>query len=276
MKNDTTLFMKQEYEVFNRNGLKMRTAFHGVKKPRGTAIIHHGYVGNMNSPTIQLMRKTFNKLGFNSVTPNTTHNYSDSDGDYRKMTLRGHCDDLIDSVLKTVKSEDYVGPLLLAGHSAGGYSAIVASSELEDKYSPALTIASAPLISGQRYMEGWREVINAEGISPDSFMKHWENKGFIECASDSGPDQLELHWSVMQDWCRHDLIRDGIVPKNPTFLIGGEKDEFIKMTDIIDYYQAAKVSEVSFIKDADHCYQGQETAFEERFRQIIRRNFPSL
>ncbi|HPD82874.1 MAG: alpha/beta hydrolase [Alphaproteobacteria bacterium] len=266
--------MKQEYNIANRNGLSMNVVTDIVKKPKGTAIIHHGYVGNMSSPTIQLMRRTFNDLGFTTITPNTTHNYNDSDGDYQKMTLRGHCEDLVDCVLNTLDSKNYTGPLVLAGHSAGGYSAIVASSELEGKYKPALTIASAPLISGERYMQGWKEVIKAQNISPDKFIKHWENKGFIECGSDSGPDTLELHWSVMMDWCQHDLIKDEITPNNPTVLIGGEIDPFIRQQDVIDYFEMSRIKEVSFIEDADHCYTGQEKAFEEHLRETINSYFP--
>lgn len=267
--------MEQKYEIVNRNGLVMEITSHIVGNPKGTAIIHHGYVGNMSSPTVQLMRTTFNELGFNTVTPNTTHNYNrKSGGDYREMTLRGHCEDLMDCVVHTVNANAYTGTLVIAGHSAGGYSALVASSELEEKYRPSLTVASAPLISGQRYMEGWKNVIREGGASPEPFMKHWKNKGFILCESDSGPDQLELHWSVLQDWCLHDLIQDKVKPNNPTYLIGGETDPFITQSDIIDYFQFARVEEASFIKGGDHCYHKQEKDFAQRLREIITSRFP--
>jgi len=258
--------------IKNRHDLKMDVIANTVDNAAGTAIIHHGYVGSTKSPTIQLMRETFNELGFNTVTPNTTHNYNDSDGDYRQMTLAGHAEDLIDCISHTVNSTVFRAPLIIAGHSAGGYSALFASSVLSGtQYAPILTIASAPLISGQRYMEGWREVISNEGISPDSFMEKWENQGFIICGSDSGPDQLELHWSVMKDWCLHDLTDSKTCLKNPAILISGDIDPFIRRSDIADYLQSTTNPniEARFIPNADHCYTDQEDVFAECLRSSV-------
>ena len=268
--------LKEEYTISTRKNQCIIVIKHGLKNPRGTAVIHHGYPGAVKSPTVQLIRKTFNKLGFDTVTPDTTHNYNKSEGDYRLHTMTQHCDDLMDCITYTMAKGSFQGPLIVAGHSAGGYSALSVSAKLaQASITPALTVASAPLISGQRYMSAWKAVIKNAGIDPDRFMKNWENAGAIKCGSDAGPDELDLMWSVMQEWCKHNLISANIVPSNPTVLISGEKDEFITHADVTAYFEHSKIKEFISIEDANHSYTRQEQAFVSALKNAITSNFPA-
>lgn len=206
--------------------------------------------------------------------PNTTHNYSDSDGDYREMTLAGHCDDLEDCVKHFMDQDSFSAPLILAGHSAGGYSALNVSSRLPKQYRPALTIASAPLISGSKFL---RRTVNAVAdltdMHPDKIARIWADKGFVTTNSDSGPDNLELHWSVMADWSKHDLARNNIRPQNPTILIGGEEDTSMPPEDIHAYADAVGLNNVHFIENGDHCYTEAMDEFEAVLEQEVKRHF---
>jgi pimeloyl-ACP methyl ester carboxylesterase len=235
-----------------------------VPNPRGTAFVHHGYPGGAHSPTIQLMRKTFNGLGLNTVTPNTANNYNESDGDLKDMTLAGHSDDLEDVIRFEIAQESLTGPIIIAGHSAGGHSALSVSSRFKGLAQPVLTIASAPFISGQSFIDAWSTLIGKMATY------RWQKNGFTTGYSDAGPDELKLYWDVYQEWAKHDLARDQISPDNHTAIIHPENDPVIPKADMIQYIQATGTQEFHSIRGADHGYTGQERAFASKLDSIVR------
>lgn len=263
--------LKDTYTMQNRHGHDIEVITHTVSNPRGTVFVHHGYPGAAHSPTIDLMRQTFNALGLNTITPNTTNNYNNSHGDLKDMTLAGHTDDLEDVIRHAITTDSFTGPIAITGHSAGGHSALVVSSRFKGLERSVLTIASAPVITGQSFINAWSEMIGPEEAAA------WKTNGYCIGGSDAGPDQLKMHWDVYQEWATHDLARDKIRPENHTVLIHPHDDPFIPEADMIRYLEATRIDEFHSIRDADHCYTGkeQETAFVASLARAIDKRFPS-
>ncbi len=257
--------MKEIYNLPNRHGKAIEVITNRVPSPKGTVFIHHGYPGAAHSPTIQLMRKTFNALGLNTITPNTTNNYNNAAGELEDMTLAGHCDDLEDVIRHAIAQDSFTGPYVVSGHSAGGHSALVVSSRLTDIERPLLTIASAPVISGQSFIDAWGELIGEERMSA------WKTEGFQYGYSDAGSDRLKMHWPVMKEWAEHDLTRDKVRPDNYTAVIHPNDDPFIPESNVMPYVMGNDIEAFHSIRRADHCYTGREEAFAAKLTLVTQR-----
>lgn len=256
--------MLEKLTIANNRGLNMQTMRYGVQNPIATAVVHHGYPSSAACLPVQTMVTALNEAGITVITPDTTHNDNDSDGDYTEMTLSDHIDDLDDCVDHLISAGAIQGPLILAGHSAGAHSALVVSASLLKP--PALTLAIAPLISGNQYLEGWESTMEKRRAgNGQTFMKRWQDRQSTPYPG----TKLALKWSIMEEWCKHDLIRDAIYPSNPTSVIMAGQDELTPTTETRLFSSAGNISNIFEIEGADHGFSKHADPLKKQITAAI-------
>ena len=251
----------KKFEIKNRKGLKIVGVLEkseGIIK--GTCIVQHGWGGNRNKLTVQVIKNSFLESGFQTFNFDTTNSFGESDGDFEKSTLGSFYEDLEDVVKWVQKQEWFISPLALTGHSKGGYTILKYGEEYPEEVSYIVPIA--PVVSGKLSFEKY------EKNNPEELEK-WNKDGFRIRIGKEGNVRKE-HFYQMEERLNHDLIPKVSNLSMPILIIVGSKDDSCPLEHQEILFNAIpdgnKTLEV--IEGAPHSFN--EISEQERCKSIIK------
>lgn len=247
----------EKFELKNRYNLKIIGVLEkplDIEKIKGTAIIQHGWGDNRNKPTIQALKESFLISGFQVFVFDTTHSFGESDGDFEKSTLKSFWEDFEDVTNWLRKQNFYIGPLIVSGHSKGGYSAIRYTEEYIDQI--YLTVAIAPVVSGELSFEAYKE-------NDLRLFNKWKDQGYIIKESSSGKIR-KMNWSQFNERLNHNLLIKSEKINKPILLIVGSKDIYCPPKHIEKLFDTipGKLKSMQIIKNAKHSFNEKEYSDE--------------
>ncbi len=240
----------KKFELKNRKGQKivgvLKVPLGGVK---GTCVIQHGWGSHKNKRVPKALEETFAEEGFQTFNFDATNSFGESDGDYEKSTLGTFWEDFED-VTNWVQLQDWFKlPLLVSGHSKGGYSATRYAEEYPEKV--GYLVAVAPIVSGKLSFE------THEKRDPGS-LDRWKNQEVIE-KIDSEGNLKRNHWYQMEERLNHDLLLKVERLTMPTVLIvGDEDDSCFDQTKILFQEMPKKKASIKILEGLPHSYRTSE------------------
>ena len=235
--------------IKNRSGEKVVLVVENSKNPAGTAIIMHGLGGFKEQLHIQVFAKTFKKSGYAVVTFDTTNSIGESGGKFENATITNYYQDLEDVINWTEKQPWFKKPLILCGHSLGGFSA---AFYVENYPSKIFAVAQiSPFVSGELSAEAHNR------FEPKEFAK-WRKSGWQIKESSSKPGVVKkLPWSHMENRMKYSLLEKIDKLKIPVLLIVGERDTSIPPEHVQILYDKipSLQKEIHIIKGAPHTFK---------------------
>jgi pimeloyl-ACP methyl ester carboxylesterase len=243
----------QKIELQNRKGQKIVGLLHIPEGDvKGTAIIQHGYGGSKEESHIQVLEKVLHEHGFVTFNFDTTNSFGESDGTYWEARLGLHAEDLEDVVKWTEQQEWFVRPLVLTGHSMGGYAVARYAEEYPEEVD--ILIPVAPVVSGKLSWETHQEN-DTEGFAA------FKKRGYREIVSQRTGLIRKSPWAEMEERLNHDLLPLAKNLTMPTLLVVGTEDESCQPQDIKLLYDALPPNaknQYSEIEGAPHTYRTEE------------------
>ncbi|HCR55346.1 TPA: hypothetical protein DIV49_00070 [Candidatus Saccharibacteria bacterium] len=202
-----------EYEISNRNGLKIAILVEGQKAKGKLVFIAHGQKGSMQQPHIQAFTDAFLANDYTVVRFDATHSLNKSEGELEDVTYDGYIADLEDVIAWAQDQEWFTQPFALCGHSMGAQStAWYAEHHPEDV---SLLLPMAPTIS----YDLWVNTRSAEEID------NWKAIGYQEVESQSMGKSVRIGWQVNESLKKFDVLAHADKLTMPVLNIVGEFDE---------------------------------------------------
>ncbi len=236
-------------EIVNRKGLKIIALVEIPTTPKGTAVVMHGLGGFKEQVHIQTFVEAFKVGGYTTVNFDTTNSIGESDGKFEDATLTNYYQDLEDVIAWVEKQSWFVKPLILSGHSLGGFSvAYYAENHPSEVYAIA---PISPFVSGKLSTE------SHQIYEPEEFKK-WEETGWQIKQSSSRPGVIKkLPWSHMMDRMKYDLFTKINNLTMPTLVIVGDKDVSTPARHVQAFYDGitGNKKELHIITGAPHTFK---------------------
>jgi len=205
----------KKFELKNRYELKIVGVLEtSGNTPRGTCVIQHGWGGHKDKATVQSIKDTFLKAGFQTFNFDATHSFGESEGNFEQSTLGSFWEDFED-VTNWVRIQGwFLGPLAVSGHSKGAYAAVRYAEEYPTDV--GFVVAIAPVVSGELSFEAHKE------NNPEEFAQ-WEQEGVLTRIGSEGDIKVQ-HWSQMKERLNHNLLVNAEKLTMPILFITGSKD----------------------------------------------------
>lgn len=221
--------MKQKINLLNRRGQNIvgRLSIPEREQLTGTAIIQHGHSGNKDQKHILVLEQVLLDYGFQVVNFDASNSFGESDGELKNARLGLHADDFEDVASWTQEQDWFSGPLLVSGHSMGGFAAAryaLRNSDLVD-----FVIPFAPVVSGELLWAAKRK------FYPEQFQE-WQESGVQYRTSKSVKGMVkEIPWEIMIEYLEHSLLTEN--NQNPKMLlIACEHDTSIPPNHVEIFY----------------------------------------
>lgn len=236
-------------EIRNRKGFKIVILLKEFENPKGTAIVMHGLGGFKEQLHIRAFAEAFENEKYTTITFDTTNSIGESGGKFEDATITNYYEDLEDVIAWAEKQAWFKKPLILSGHSLGGFSAAFYAENYPSKIYAIAPIS--PLISGELSVEAHKI------YEPEEFNK-WEKTGWLIKESSSKPGVIKkLPWSHMTDRLKYDLLKKADRLMMPVLLIVGEKDTSVPVEHVKILFKKIPSRQKSFyiIKNAPHTFK---------------------
>ncbi len=243
----------EKISLQNRKGLKIVGLY---KKPegeiKGTCVLEHGWSGRKEASHILSIQEVFLEYGYQVFNFDATNSFNESEGRFEDSRLGLHYEDMED-VCKWVQTQEwFVGPLVLSGHSMGGYAAARYAEEYPEEVGGIAPIA--PVVSGELTTE------SKERREP-GMVARWKQEGFLVSESASTPGLIKrAPYAVHEEWLTHDLLPQAHKLTMPVFLLTGTEDESCPPDHIQKLFDAIPHQNKRFeiIEGAPHTYRTEE------------------
>lgn len=185
-------------------GRRMALDLHDVEPGRRIAVVAHGRNGAPDQLQMIPIIAACRSIGLGVIAPHLRNsNANCSDGTSQTFTMEGVVADL-DEILEWLQTEGFAPPVLVAGHSMGGYAALRMAAEKPDV---TAVLAVAPVTSGTRLIAAHRA------------------HGSLENLDREVP-------AARAEWPQHDIA--GLAPKitQPVALLVGSLDHLTQVPDV--------------------------------------------
>lgn len=251
----------EKITLLNRKGLRIVGL---LSKPegdiQGTCVLQHGWSSRKEAKMIQAAEETFLDHGYQVFNFDATNSFNESDGEYEDARLGLHYEDMED-VCKWVQLQEwFIGPLVVSGHSMGGYATV---RYAEDHPGDVAFIAPlAPVVSGVLTTEA------KERYEP-GMIAAWRERGYFEVESVSNPGVMKrTPYATYEEWMTHDLLPNAYKLTMPVFLLVGTEDEPCPPDHVQQLFEAIphdnKVLEI--VEGAPHTFKSASDLAELKSR----------
>lgn len=221
----------------------MAVDLYEVEPGRRTALVAHGRNGAPDQAQMLPIVAACLRAGLGAVVLHCRNSDANcSDGTSRSFTMEGVVADLIEA-MEWLQAAGFMTPVLVAGHSMGGYAALRLAAE-----TPKLeaVLAVAPVTSGVRLLAAHRA------------------HGSLEILDREVP-------SAREEWPRHDISPMARNIKQPVALLVGSLDHLTQVPDVTAL--RAQLSNVVFwrvLEGEPHCPvgAGYKAALTEAMTQL--------
>lgn len=233
----------------NRKGLEIVVLVNESKNPKGTAVVMHGLGGFKEQPHIETFAKAFEKSGYTVVTFDTTNTIGESGGKFENATMTSYYQDLEDVVAWSEKQPWFTKPLILTGHSLGGFSVAFYAENYPSKVFAVAPVS--PVVSGEMSVKAHTT------YEPEEFKK-WEETGWQIKESNSKPGVIKkLPWSHIADRLKYSLLEKVSNLTMPVLLIVGENDTSTPPQHVQVLYNSlpTKDKEIHIIRGSPHTFK---------------------
>jgi alpha-beta hydrolase superfamily lysophospholipase len=238
---------KQELILVNRDGKRMPSTLQipeGAAK--GTVIVLHGLGGLRDQSLIKAVAHGMTEEGYVSLTFDDSHAVKSLDARFFEATTSQYLRDVEDAVDYAQKQNWFTAPLILAGHSMGGFVAVHHTRLHQDA---ARLILLAPAMS-------WKTMWGAAV----PFLVLWLITGTQKFLSiDEKHHQLGRAWIL--DFLKYDAHKDARFIDVPTLILSAENDETVaRPPEHAKFAAHFSHADHRTIAHADHDFDGHEDA----------------
>lgn len=242
-----------KFELRNRYG---KTFFahvlHGGQDAP-VAFVQHGYSGSVVEDHINIINATYHANGYTVVAFDCTNSFNGADGDIEDATTELHLHDLEDGIAWAKLQPWYREPFALAGHSLGGFAALLYAEE-----NPAEILhlfPAAAVINGSLREEAYTK------YAPDMF-NALKADGFQVTRTEREGVTYEGRrtWRSFEALFKFDALAKAGELRMPVLLLVGANDTACPPEHqriLFDALPGPKCLRV--IADADHCYCEKHT-----------------
>jgi pimeloyl-ACP methyl ester carboxylesterase len=205
---------KNDFVFENRNGKRIQgTIRKPTGKAKGTVILLHGLGGWKEQPLIVIVGDAISKSGYNVCTFDGADGAKGPDSDFRMSTTTGYVEDLEDVVEYVKNTEWNQRPLILAGHSLGGLTALHYVRKHPTQVSKLILFA--PAVS-------WKHGLSITFLGGLWWLARNKNRTY-------GPDhqKLPLDRKWLLDFMKYDALRDAPYISAPALIISASRDKTV-------------------------------------------------
>lgn len=218
----------------------------------GCVIMLHGFAGSMDQELMLFYERSFRQAGLVTVTIDAPNSLNSAEGTPKDMTMQEHADTLADTVLWVHKQDSLRKPVLLFGHSMGGYAVLTCAASHSGYV--AGVIASAPVTSGMNFFSAWKSNL------PGS-MQHWQETGFLQEIAEIDTQLYEdVPITIWQEWMEHTLFDKAPDIMPPALILAGEKDPVCPPGHINRLVRLMpEQTTYTIIPNADHDFESEQS-----------------
>lgn len=236
----------QALMLVNRDGKRMPSTLRLPEgQSKGTVILLHGLGGLRDQKLLTLMAEALTNEGYVTFAFEDSHAVRSLDARFFEATASQSIRDTEDVVAYVQAQSWYEAPLILLGHSMGGFTA-VHHARMHPKDAEKLVLL-APAMS-------WKTMWGAS--LPFLFL--WFITGKQKVFSiDNNHAVLGRAWIL--DWFKHDALRDARYVTSPTLIVSAGHDETVATPSEHQHFakKFAHATQVT-IRGADHDFGEQE------------------
>ncbi len=201
------------------------------------ALVIHGLTGNMEEPHIRAAAKTFNELGIATLRTEM-YGHGSSEGKFEEHNLFRWLNNVM-TVMRYIRSLDYVSDIYVCGHSQGGLTALLAAGMYPDVFSAAVLLSPASRIpelarDGKLFREGFDPCKIPESI-------------YVSDTEKVSGDYIR----AMQLIDDEDAV---IRYKKPVLIVHGDEDEAIPVEFSERLAEKYNDAQLVVVQGDDHCY----------------------
>ncbi len=236
----------EELVLTNRDGRRMPSTLRTPEqKPCGTVILLHGLGGLRDQQLITQVAQGLATAGYNTFAFDDSHGVKSLDARFFESTPTKSIRDTEDAIAYVKQQPWFTPPLVLLGHSMGGFSAV--HHARHHPYDVQRLILLAPAMS-------WKTLWGAAV----PILLLWFITGSQKVLSiDENHEKLGRAW--VRDFIRYDAHRDAPYITIPTLIVSADRDETVARPSEHARF-ARKFPNASHItiQKADHDFDGRE------------------
>jgi pimeloyl-ACP methyl ester carboxylesterase len=213
--------------------------------------VQHGYCGSVDGDHIKQIIATYKNNNYTVIAFDCTNSCNDADGTVDQSTIDTHLHDLEDGIAWAAQQSWYREPFALAGHSLGGFAALLFAEANPEKISH-LFPASA-VINGPAREESYAR------FAPEMLATFKAGQFVLQNTADDGVENVSCQ---APDYF-HSLFNYDVLPQAgklhmPVLLMVGEKDTVCLPEHQWLLYQALPgPKEMHIIGGAEHCFDSR-------------------
>lgn len=245
----------RELVLTNRDGKRMPATLQLPEgEAKGIALILHGIGGWRNQPVLVAVADEMVRQGYIAFRFDESDGVNSPDNDFFHNTTTHYCRDLEDVLAYVRQQEWYEGPLLLVGHSMGGFVAAWYAHQKPEEINQLILLAPAISLRNLWFAQ-----------LPFSLM--WLIRGHQKMLGVDGKRfMLGPNW--LRDFWKYDALRFAPEIPAPTLIISAGKDNTAaKPIAHRHYTRRFPRAEHSTISWADHDFTGHEDEVVATIRQ---------
>ncbi len=215
------------------------------------AFVQHGYNGAVTSEHMKQIIGAYHNNGYTVIAFDCTNSCNEADGTVDESTIDTHLHDLEDGIAWAAQQSWYREPFALAGHSLGGYAALLYAEANPDKIShlfPASAVINGPARE-ESYARFAPEMLAAIKAGQSALHKTMDDGAVNE--SCQAPDYFHSLF-------RYDVLPDAGKLQMPVMLMVGEKDTVcLPEHQWLLYQELPGPKEMHIIGGAEHCFDSR-------------------
>jgi pimeloyl-ACP methyl ester carboxylesterase len=247
----------REIELKNRDGKRMpSTLMIPAGDKKGTVILLHGIGGWKDQPILKSVAEAFTQDGYITFRFNASDSVVGPDGDFFHSTTTQYLADVEDVIAHVRAKEGFVEPLILVGHSMGGFAAAWYAA-----HHPGEVTRLVLLAPGVSWKMMWYGQLPYELI--------WIVRGQQKMLGINGTKYtLGPQWIL--DWHKYDGYAYAPKIPIPTLVISAGKDQTVgRPRQHRAYTRKFPNAEHSTINWARHNFYGHESEVVATIRQWL-------
>ena len=234
--------MLEEEKYLQYEGVKLHVKLHypeNLKEKIPLLLIAHGFTGDMEEKQILAITEGAEEAGFASLRVEL-YGHGKSGGAFKDHTVQIWVDEL-NYMIEYARRLDFVSGLYLAGHSQGGFAAILAASQKTNVVNGLIPVAPAICIVREA-KEGTTLGTHFDPENIPETITVWEDK-----VLSSKYIREAAKIDVGQALARYD---------GPTLFIHGTSDEVVPCADSLAAVKKYKQGNIRLMEGADHEFHG--------------------
>jgi alpha-beta hydrolase superfamily lysophospholipase len=205
---------KEDFVFENRNGKRIQATLRtpaGTSK--GTIVLLHGLGGWKEQPLLVIVADALCQNGYKVFIFDAADGAKGPDGDFRMSTTTGYVEDLEDVMGYVKNAEWYTAPMILAGHSLGGLTALHYTRLHPSQVSKLIIFA--PAVS-------WKNGLALTFVGG----LWWLTRNTYKTM---GPNhtKLPLDKKWLLDFMKFDALRDAPYISAPTLILSASRDKTV-------------------------------------------------